>query len=113
MGNNLTKMAGARPRRSPGRRRRNARLCLHGQSSPNAYKKLPYIMYPPAAPAGCDRGTQRRRRVRGRKPLRLREVLHRLAAGRRSRDPAFDDGGPGDMHAEPTIAAAEAGKNVL
>ena len=52
-----------------------------GKAHSNAYKKIPYMMYPPPAvpvlAAICGRNAGRRRR--GRQAIRLRDVLHRLA----------------------------------
>ena len=46
----FTEMAGAKAAgEAPVDRRRHAGLCVHGQGALNAYKKLPYMMYPPVA----------------------------------------------------------------
>ena len=60
-----------------------------GKAHTNAYKKIPYMMYPPPAiPApGRDLRAQRGGRAGGGAALRLRRLLHRLArdAGRPGR----------------------------
>src|SRR5712691_12036084 len=87
-----------------------------GKAHSNAYKTLPYTMYPPVAIphliAICGRDgkqvTEAQRRygykkhyTDWRKMLEDPEVL------------LFDNGGPNDAHAEPSIAAARAGKHVF
>ncbi len=87
-----------------------------GKAHSNAYKTLPYMMYPPVAIpeliAICGRDekqvTEAQRRygykkhyTDWRKMLEDPEVL------------LFDNGGPNDAHAEPSIAAAQAGKHVF
>ena len=115
---------GARRRRRPcelGRdsrdRRGNARLRLHGQG---ALERLPQDRLhdlAAAAPAAArrDRRSERGRRERGRGRATAssagRPTWQDLVA-----DPAiglFDNLGPNSLHAEPTIAAAEAGKHVV
>ncbi len=87
-----------------------------GKAHSNALKKLPYMMYPPAAVpeliAVCGRNegaTAEAAKRYGYKRYYTdwREML---------KDPeihVFDNGGPNDAHAEPTIAAAQAGKHVF
>lgn len=87
-----------------------------GKAHSNAYKKLPYIMYPPVA-------MPRLVAIAGRNEEGVSEAARRYGYEKYYTDwrqlvadpeiQLFDDGGPGDMHAEPTIAAAQAGKNVL
>ena len=59
-----------------------------GKAHSNAFRTIPYMIYPPPAiPADGGGGRpQRGRRGRGGETLRLREVLH-LVAGRQSRTP--------------------------
>ncbi len=87
-----------------------------GKAHSNAFKKLPYMMYPPPAipvlEAICGRNAEATREAAKRYGYRKtytdwREMLA---------DPAvqlFDNGGPNDAHAEPCIAAAGAGKHIL
>ncbi|MCB9457416.1 MAG: Gfo/Idh/MocA family oxidoreductase [Anaerolineaceae bacterium] len=87
-----------------------------GQAHTNALKKLPYMIYPPVArprlAAICGRDAAAataaaRRYGYDRAYTDWREMLA---------DPAvqvFDNGGPNHAHAEPCIAAAEAGKHVI
>lgn len=87
-----------------------------GKAHSNALKKLPYMMYPPVAIpeliAICGRNEEAtaeaaKRYGYNRYYLDWREMVA---------DPdihVFDNGGPNDAHAEPTIAAAQAGKHVF
>lgn len=87
-----------------------------GKAHTNAYKTLPYIMYPPPAvpvlEAVCGRNAEAVQEAAKRYGYRKvytdwREMLA---------DPAvqlFDNGGPNNAHAEPCIAAAAAGKHML
>ena len=87
-----------------------------GKAHTNAYKKLPYMMYPPPA-------VPRLVAVAGRTEEAVKEAMQRYGYEKyytdwreMLRDPdvqLFDNGGPNDMHAEPCIAAAEAGKHIL
>ncbi|HYP38772.1 MAG TPA: Gfo/Idh/MocA family oxidoreductase [Chloroflexia bacterium] len=87
-----------------------------GKAHSNAYKKLPYMMYPPPA-------IPRLMAVAGRNEEAVKEAMNRYGYEKyytdwreMLRDPdvqLFDNGGPNDMHAEPCIAAAEAGKHIL
>lgn len=87
-----------------------------GKAHSNAFKKIPYMMYPPPAiPALIA--------VAGRNEDAVKEAAKRYGyAGYYTdwremladdRVQLFDNGGPNDMHAEPCIAAAEAGKHIL
>ncbi len=87
-----------------------------GKAHTNAYKKIPYMMYPPPAipklAAICGRNVEAAQEAARRYGYEKvygdwRELLA---------DPAvqlFDNGGPNDAHAEPCIAAAQAGKHVF
>ncbi len=87
-----------------------------GKAHTNAFKKIPYMMYPPPAiprlAALCGRNEEATRAAAERYGYEKvytdwREMIA---------DPAvhiFDNGGPNNIHAEPTIAAAQAGKHVL
>ncbi len=87
-----------------------------GKAHSNAFKKLPYMMYPPVAiprlVAVCGRNAEataeaaRRYGYEGyytdwRKMLENPNIQ------------VFDNGGPNDAHAIPSIAAAQAGKHVF
>lgn len=87
-----------------------------GKAHSNAYKKLPYMMYPPVA-------IPKLVAIAGRNEAATAEAARRYGYDhyytdwrKLIADPAvqlFDNGGPGDMHAAPTLAAAQAGKHVL
>jgi predicted dehydrogenase len=87
-----------------------------GKAHSNAFKKLPYMMYPPVA-------IPRLVGVAGRSENAVNEAAKRYGYEygttdwrRLIEDPniqVFDNGGPNDAHAEPTIAAAQAGKHVF
>ena len=87
-----------------------------GKSHSNAYKTLPYMMYPPPA-------VPKLVSVSGRSASGVAEAAKRYGYAKYTTDwrdqvndpevQLFDNGGPNDTHAEPCIAAAEAGKHVL
>lgn len=87
-----------------------------GKAHSNAFKKLPYMMYPPVA-------IPRLVAICGRNEDAVAEAARRYGYEKyytdwrkMLEDPAiqvFDNGGPNDMHAEPCIAAAQAGKHVF
>lgn len=87
-----------------------------GKAHSNALKKLPYMMYPPVA-------TPRLIGIAGRNKEAVTEAAKRYGyvhAYTNWHDmlandaiQVFDNSGPNDMHAKPTIAAAEAGKHVF
>src|SRR5690348_5864689 len=87
-----------------------------GKAHTNAYKKIPYMMYPPPA-------IPRLVAVAGRNEEGVKEAAARYGYEKyytdyheMLKDPEvqlFDNGGPNYMHAEPTIEAAQAGKHVL
>jgi predicted dehydrogenase len=87
-----------------------------GKAHSNAFKKLPYMMYPPPAipklVAICGRSEQATQEAALRYGYEgyytdWREML------KNDRIQLFDNGGPNDAHAEPCIAAAQAGKHIL
>lgn len=87
-----------------------------GKAHANAYKTLPYMIYPPPA-------VPRLVAVAGRSEGAVAEAARRYGYARYYTDwrdliaddevQLFDNGGPNDTHAEPSIAAAEAGKHVF
>src|SRR5512136_1982845 len=87
-----------------------------GRAHTNAYKKIPYIFWPPAARprlvAMCGRNAeavaaQARRYGYEGYYTDWREMLAD------DRIQLFDNSGPHSMHVEPSIAAVEAGRNVI
>jgi predicted dehydrogenase len=87
-----------------------------GKAHSNAMKKLPYMIYPPPAVpklvAVCGRNEEATRAaaVRFGYETYYTDWRQMLADDRIQ---LFDNGGPNDAHAEPSIAAAQAGKHVL
>jgi len=87
-----------------------------GKAHTNAYKKIPYMMYPPPA-------IPRLVAICGRDEEAVAEAARRYGYERAYTDwremladdrvQLFDNGGPNNVHAEPCIAAAQAGKHVL
>lgn len=87
-----------------------------GKAHTNAYKTLPYMIYPPPA-------VPRLVAIAGRNEEALKEAVKRYGYEtgytdwkkmlKDDRVQLFDNGGPNDAHAEPSIAAARAGKHVL
>ncbi len=87
-----------------------------GKAHSNAFKKLPYMMYPPVA-------IPRLVAIAGRNAEATAEAARRYGYENFYTDwramldnPAvqvFDNGGPNNVHAEPCIAAAAAGKHVF
>ena len=88
-----------------------------GKAHANGYRTLPYMAWPPplmprlVSIAGRDEAGGRRGRAARFGFERYVTDWHELVA-----DPEvelFDNSGPNNLHAEPTIAAAEAGKHVF
>jgi predicted dehydrogenase len=87
-----------------------------GKAHTNAYKKIPYMMYPPPA-------VPRLVAICGRDEEAVAEAARRYGYESYHTDwrkmlederiQLFDNGGPNDVHAEPCIAAAQAGKHIL
>jgi predicted dehydrogenase len=87
-----------------------------GKAHTNAYKKIPYMMYPPPA-------VPRLVAICGRTEAATAEAARRYGYEQAYTDwrrmlendqvQLFDNGGPNDAHAEPCIAAAQAGKHIL
>jgi predicted dehydrogenase len=87
-----------------------------GKAHTNAYKKIPYMMYPPPA-------IPRLVAICGRTEEAVTEAARRYGYEKAYTDwremleddqvQLFDNGGPNNLHAEPCIAAAQAGKHVL
>jgi predicted dehydrogenase len=87
-----------------------------GKAHSNAYKKLPYMMYPPVAipdlAAICGRDEKAVRDAQKRYGYRKRYTDWRRMIEDKEVQ-LVDNGGPNDVHAEPSIAAAQAGKHVF
>jgi predicted dehydrogenase len=87
-----------------------------GKAHANAYKTIPYMTWPPPL-------TPRLVSIAGRNAEAVSEAAERYGFERSVTDwrelvadpevQLFDNGGPNNLHAEPTIAAAEAGKHVV
>ena len=87
-----------------------------GKAHSNAFKKIPYMMYPPPA-------IPKLTAICGRNEKAIIEAAKRYGYDKYYTDwrkmleddqiQIFDNGAPNDMHAEPCIVAAEAGKQIF
>jgi predicted dehydrogenase len=87
-----------------------------GKAHSNAMKKLPYMIYPPPAipkmVAICGRNEEATRAAAVRFGYESYYTDWRKMLDD-DRVQLFDNGGPNDAHAEPSIVAAQAGKHIL
>lgn len=87
-----------------------------GKAHSNAFLKIPHMMYPPPA-------IPKLLGIAGRNEDAVKEAARRFGYQKYYTDwrqmlkddriQLFDNGGPNDVHAEPCIAAARAGKHIL
>src|ERR1041384_4421054 len=87
-----------------------------GKAHSNAYKTQPYMMYPPVAipelVAICGRDVKAVQEAQKRYGYRKHYTDWKKMLDDKEVQ-LFDNGGPNDAHAEPSIAAARAGKHVF
>jgi predicted dehydrogenase len=87
-----------------------------GKAHSNAYKTQPYMMYPPVAipelVAICGRDEKAVQEAQKRYGYRKHYTDWKKMLDDKEVQ-LFDNGGPNDAHAEPSIAAARAGKHVF
>lgn len=87
-----------------------------GKAHSNAYKTIPYMMYPPPAVPKLVSVSGRNEAAVAAAAKRYGYQKYTTDWREQVNDPdiqLFDNGGPNNSHAEPCIAAAEAGKHVL
>jgi len=89
-----------------------------GKAHTNAYKKIPYMMYPPPAVPRlvgiCGLGMEAVEEAAKRYGYEIAcDNWHEFLDQHGDKFQLFDNCGPNDLHAEPCIAAAKAGKHVL
>lgn len=87
-----------------------------GKAHSNAYKTIPYMMYPPPAVPKLVSLSGRNEKAVAAAASRYGYQKYTTDWHEQVNDPdvqLFDNGGPNDTHAEPCIAAAEAGKHIL
>jgi predicted dehydrogenase len=87
-----------------------------GKAHSNAFKKLPYMMYPPVAIPKLIAIAGRTEDAVKAAALRYGYEGYYTDWRQLVADPRvqlFDNGGPNDQHAEPCIAAARAGKHII
>ena len=87
-----------------------------GKAHSNAFKTIPYMMYPPPAVPRLVSVSGRDADGVAAAARRYDYAKHTTDWREQIADPAvqlFDNGGPNNTHAEPCIAAAEAGKHIL
>ncbi|HZE96917.1 MAG TPA: Gfo/Idh/MocA family oxidoreductase [Planctomycetota bacterium] len=87
-----------------------------GKAHSNAYKKLPYMMYPPVAipelVAICGRNEKAVTEAQKRYGYKKHYLKWEDMLGDKDIQ-LIDNGGPNDAHAEPSIAAIKAGKHIF
>src|SRR5215207_8531665 len=87
-----------------------------GKAHTNAFKKLPYMMYPPVAIPDLIAVAGRNEEATAEAQKRYGYQRYYTDWRKLIEDPyvqVVDNGGPNDAHAEPCIAAAQAGKHVF
>ena len=87
-----------------------------GKAHTNGYKKLPYMVYPPPAIPKLVAIAGRNEEAVKEAALRYGYETYYTDWRQLIADPRvqlFDNNGPNNLHAEPTVAAAKAGKHVL